>query len=114
MEARVKLVSRFGLLEQVVALREYYPAALETFTDLADSDTLGVLAKVPTPVWGATLTLGQIQVALKRGGRQRNIERRAGEIRANGDLHHQALRALANRLVSILHGCLAVQRRYVV
>ena len=26
--------------------------------------------------------------------------------RANGDLHHQALRALANRLVSILHGCL--------
>ena len=26
--------------------------------------------------------------------------------RANGDLHHQALRALANRLVGILHGCL--------
>lgn len=26
--------------------------------------------------------------------------------RATGDLHHQALRALANRLVGILHGCL--------
>jgi len=26
--------------------------------------------------------------------------------RANGDTHHQALRALANRLVGILHGCL--------
>ena len=26
--------------------------------------------------------------------------------RAKGDLHHQALRALANRLVGILHGCL--------
>jgi transposase len=26
--------------------------------------------------------------------------------RAKGDLHHQALRALANRLVAILHGCL--------
>jgi hypothetical protein len=26
--------------------------------------------------------------------------------RAAGDLHHQALRALANRLVAILHGCL--------
>ncbi|WP_139808989.1 transposase, partial [Mycobacterium avium] len=26
--------------------------------------------------------------------------------RANGDLHHQALRALSNRLVGILHGCL--------
>ena len=26
--------------------------------------------------------------------------------RAAGDLHHQALRALGNRLVGILHGCL--------
>src|SRR3990170_3441647 len=26
--------------------------------------------------------------------------------RAGGDTHHQALRALANRLVGILHGCL--------
>ncbi|KZF00703.1 hypothetical protein A2J04_25600 [Rhodococcus sp. EPR-279] len=25
--------------------------------------------------------------------------------RATGDLHHQALRALANRLVGLLHGC---------
>ncbi|MCV7200797.1 IS110 family transposase, partial [Mycolicibacterium peregrinum] len=25
---------------------------------------------------------------------------------AAGDMHHQALRALGNRLVSILHGCL--------
>ncbi len=62
------------------ALREYYPAALETFTDLADRDTLAVLAKAPTPLEGARLTLGQIQAALKRGGRQRNLERRATEI----------------------------------
>jgi hypothetical protein len=27
--------------------------------------------------------------------------------RAAGDLHHQALRALGNRLVGILHGCLS-------
>ena len=26
--------------------------------------------------------------------------------RASGDTHHRALRALANRLVGILHGCL--------
>jgi hypothetical protein len=36
--------------------------------------------------------------------------------RAAGDLHHQALRALGNRLVGILHGCLrhhtALQRRH--
>lgn len=62
------------------ALREYYPAALETFADLADRDTLAVLAKAPTPLEGARLTLGQIQAALKRGGRQRNLERRADEI----------------------------------
>jgi hypothetical protein len=62
------------------ALREYYPAALETFADLADRDCLAVLAKAPTPAAAAGLTLGQIQAALKRGGRQRNIERRAVEI----------------------------------
>jgi hypothetical protein len=32
--------------------------------------------------------------------------------RAAGDLHHQALRALGNRLVSILHGCLRHRTRY--
>jgi hypothetical protein len=62
------------------ALREYYPAALAVFADLADRDCLAVLAKAPTPAAGAGLTIGQIQAALRRGGRQRNIERRAGEI----------------------------------
>jgi transposase len=32
--------------------------------------------------------------------------------RAVGDTHHQALRALGNRLVGILHGCLASQTLY--
>ena len=32
--------------------------------------------------------------------------------RARGATHHQALRALANRLVGILHGCLRHQTRY--
>ena len=32
--------------------------------------------------------------------------------RAKGDLHHQALRALSNRLVGILHGCLATGTNY--
>jgi len=63
------------------ALREYYPAALATFGDLADRDCLAVLAKAPTPDAGARLTVGQIIAALKRGGRQRNLEHRAGEIR---------------------------------
>jgi hypothetical protein len=33
--------------------------------------------------------------------------------RAKGDTHHQALRALANRLVGILHGCLRHRTEYV-
>ena len=32
--------------------------------------------------------------------------------RARGQTHHQALRALANRLVGILHGCLRHHTRY--
>ena len=32
--------------------------------------------------------------------------------RLKNDLHHQALRALANRLVGILHGCLKHQTHY--
>ena len=64
------------------ALREYYPAALETFDDLAHRDTLAVLAKAPTPALGARLTLPQIRAALKRGGRQRNIDVVARRIQA--------------------------------
>ena len=41
---------------------------------------LAVLAKAPTPAAGAKLTIGQIEAALRRGGRQRNIKRRATEI----------------------------------
>jgi transposase len=64
------------------ALREYYPAALETFDDLANRDCLTVLAKAPTPLLGKALSINQIQAALRRGGRQRNIETRAAEIQA--------------------------------
>lgn len=62
------------------ALREYYPAALEVFVNLADRDTLAVLAKAPTPDRGARLTISQLRAALKRGGRQRNVDARARQI----------------------------------
>jgi transposase len=64
------------------ALREYYPAALVAFEDLAHGDALGVLGRAPTPEQGARLRPSAIQSALKRGGRQRNIAARAREIRA--------------------------------
>ena len=64
------------------ALREYYPAAVETFGDLADRDTLAVLGRAPTPSTGARLTITQIRAALKRGGRQRNLDATARRIQA--------------------------------
>jgi len=62
------------------ALREYYPAALVAFEDLAHGDALGVLDRAPSPEQGAHLSLTAIQSGLKRGGRQRNIAARARQI----------------------------------
>jgi transposase len=65
------------------ALREYYPAALAAFgTDLAASDAVAVLALAPTPHAGQALSRSKIASALRRAGRQRNIDHRAGEIQA--------------------------------
>ena len=64
------------------ALREYYPAALAAFgTDLADRDAVAVLGKAPTPELGRRLSTAQIASALRKAGRQRNIDPRAAAIR---------------------------------
>jgi transposase len=63
------------------SLREYYPGALVAFgTDLACADALAILAIAPTPELGRGLSRSKIASALRKGGRQRNIERRAQEI----------------------------------
>ena len=63
------------------ALREYYPGALAAFgTDLASTDALAILAIAPTPELGRGLSRSKIASALRKGGRQRNVERRAEEI----------------------------------
>ena len=64
------------------ALREYYPGALEAFDDLHDRDALAVLGRAPTPAEAAHLSLSKIRSALKRAGRQRNLDARAQEIAA--------------------------------
>ena len=64
------------------ALRDYYPAALAAFNDLGHSDALAVLAVASHPERGRRLSLAQISGALRRGGRQRNLERRAAEIQS--------------------------------
>ncbi len=60
------------------ALREYYPGALEAFDDLHDRDALAVLGRAPTPTEAAHLSLAKIRSALKRAGRQRNLDRPPG------------------------------------
>jgi hypothetical protein len=64
------------------ALREYYPAALVAFDELAARDTLAVLGRAPTPEAGARLSVSQIRSTLAKAGRRRNLDRRANEIKA--------------------------------
>jgi hypothetical protein len=64
------------------ALREFYPGALAAFgTQLAHSDALAVGSKAPTPELGQRLSTAQIAVVLRRGGRQRNIDKHTAAIR---------------------------------
>ena len=50
-------------------LREYFPAAIEAFEDLAAADTLELLGKAPDPARAAKLTRAQVSAALKRARR---------------------------------------------
>ena len=63
------------------ALREFYPHALEAFgAELADRDAVAVLSIAPTPELGRRLSRSKIASALRRAGRQRNVEARAEAI----------------------------------
>lgn len=61
------------------ALREYFPAALEAFDDLAAPDALALLTKAADPEAAARLSLSRISAALKRA-RRRNIAEKAAAI----------------------------------
>jgi transposase len=61
-------------------LREFYPAALAAFDNLASGDALETLMVAPTPTLGMGLSRSKIAAALKRGGRQRRIDQRVEEI----------------------------------
>ena len=82
------------------SLREYFPAALQTFDELAHRDALAVLAKAPTPSDAARLTPAKVRTLLRNAGRRRNIEPRADIIAAG--LRIEALRAPA--AVEAAHG----------
>jgi transposase len=82
---------------------------LATFDSLADRDTLAVLDKAPSPREGARLTIPQIKAALQRGGRQRNLDRRAAEIQVGlGGVHLEAPGAVTAAFAATTRSAVAV------
>lgn len=71
------------------ALRDYFPAALEAFTDLDAADTLELLGKAPDPDRAARLSINQIRAALTRA-RRRDIDTKAAAIQAVFRAQHLA------------------------
>ena len=63
-------------------LREYFPAALEAFDDLAAADTLELLGKAPDPARAAKLTRAQVSAALKRARRHHIADKTAAILAA--------------------------------
>jgi transposase len=87
-------------------LRQYYPAMLAAFPDLASPstrdchDALAVIERAPTPAQGMMLSQPQIASALRKAGRQREIDRRASQVREALQAPHLA----AAQLVSAAYG----------
>lgn len=82
------------------ALREFFPAALEAFPDLAAADALELLAAASDPETAAGLSRNRIAGALKRA-RRRDVAGKAERIQA-------VLRAEALRQPAVLAGAYAV------
>ena len=61
-------------------LREYYPAFLAAFPDLADRDARAALAIAPSPAAAARLRRPSLRAALARNGRQRNLDHQVERI----------------------------------
>jgi transposase len=69
-------------------LREYYPAFLATFPDLADRDARAALAVAPSPAAAASLRRPTLRAALARNGRQRNLDQHVERIVAGLRAEH--------------------------
>ena len=59
-------------------LREFYPGALQAFgADLAGADAVAILDRAPTPEQGRSISRAKIVSALRKAGRERNLEAKA-------------------------------------
>jgi transposase len=61
-------------------LREFYPGALAAFDDLDSADASAILELATTPSRGRALSRAKIASALRRAGRERNLEAKAAQI----------------------------------
>ncbi len=75
------------LLRLRSALREFFPAALAAYDDLAGADTLRLLAAAPDPASAAALPVEDIADALKRA-RRRGVAAKADAIAATLRAEH--------------------------
>lgn len=69
-------------------LREFYPAALQAFDDLAGRDALAVLAAASTPTAGRALSIKTITELLREAGRRRYLDSTATKIHAALQTEH--------------------------
>ena len=90
-------------------LREFYPAALETFPELAHHDCLATLVVAPTPTSALQLTDNELATVLRNGGRKRSIDTRAVEIRTSLTREHlRAPAAVENAMGSHVTALVAI------
>jgi len=80
-------------------LREYFPAVLEVFEDLAAKDTLTLLGRAPDPARAAKLTRSQLVAALRAAHRH--------HVEAKADILLTVLRAPALRQPATTEGAYA-------
>lgn len=73
-------------------LLEFYPAAAPLLAVEDIGDALAVLAAAPDPEHGRRISIRQLEAALRRQGRQRNLTRRANEIQELLRAPHLTLR----------------------
>jgi len=94
------------------ALREFYPAALEAFKDdLGGRDAVAILDYAPTPSRGRSVSQAKLISALRKAGRERNLESRAAELQAI--LHQPQLEqpaALVEAYGLIVKSCVRIIR----
>lgn len=89
-------------------LREFYPATLAAFDEIAGRDALAVLDLAPTPARGRALSRAKITSALRRSGRVRNLDAKAAQIQAA--LRTQQLAASPTLEVAFGHTVTALVR----